>query len=118
MINKVLIIAEAGVNHNCSLENAKKLILAGAEAGVDYVKFQTFKSESLVSKFAKKASGLIKNIESVTKEGSVELWIDPANTTVINGIDYWLVNRYFGKDADTSGKPALDHLRSNLKVVG
>ena len=35
MINKVLIIAEAGVNHNGSLENAKKLILAGAEAGVD-----------------------------------------------------------------------------------
>jgi N,N'-diacetyllegionaminate synthase len=55
MINKVLIIAEAGVNHNCSLENAKKLILAGAEAGVDYVKFQTFKANKLVSKDAKKA---------------------------------------------------------------
>jgi len=55
MINKVLIIAEAGVNHNGSLENAKKLILAGAEAGVDYVKFQTFKVNKLVSKDAKKA---------------------------------------------------------------
>jgi N-acetylneuraminate synthase/N,N'-diacetyllegionaminate synthase len=55
MINKVLIIAEAGVNHNGSLENAKKLILAGAEAGVDYVKFQTFKAHKLVSKDAKKA---------------------------------------------------------------
>jgi N-acetylneuraminate synthase/N,N'-diacetyllegionaminate synthase len=55
MINKVLIIAEAGVNHNGSLENAKKLILAGAEAGVDYVKFQTFKANKLVSKDAKKA---------------------------------------------------------------
>mgnify|MGYP000906709879 CR=1 FL=1 len=55
MINKVLIIGEAGVNHNCSLENAKKLILAGAEAGVDYVKFQTFKANKLVSKDAKKA---------------------------------------------------------------
>lgn len=55
MINKVLIIAEAGVNHNGSYENAKKLILAGAEAGVDYVKFQTFKANKLVSKDAEKA---------------------------------------------------------------
>jgi N,N'-diacetyllegionaminate synthase len=55
MINKVLIIAEAGVNHNGSYENAKKLILAGAEAGVDYVKFQTFKASKLVSKDAEKA---------------------------------------------------------------
>jgi hypothetical protein len=60
------------------------------------------KEWSSVPKFEKKAAGLIKNIESVTKEGSVELWIDPTNTTVINGKDYWLVNRYFGKDADTS----------------
>jgi N-acetylneuraminate synthase/N,N'-diacetyllegionaminate synthase len=55
MNNKVLIIAEAGVNHNGSYENAKKLILAGAEAGVDYVKFQTFKASKLVSKDAEKA---------------------------------------------------------------
>ena len=55
MNNKVLIIAEAGVNHNGSYENAKKLILAGAEADVDYVKFQTFKASKLVSKDAEKA---------------------------------------------------------------
>jgi N,N'-diacetyllegionaminate synthase len=55
MKNKVLIIAEAGVNHNGSFENAKKLILAGAEAGVDYVKFQTFRANKLVSKVAEKA---------------------------------------------------------------
>jgi len=55
MKNKVLIIAEAGVNHNGSYENAKKLILAGSEAGVDYVKFQTFKTSKLVSKDAEKA---------------------------------------------------------------
>lgn len=55
MNNKVLIIGEAGVNHNGSYENAKKLILAGAEAGVDYVKFQTFKASKLVSRDAEKA---------------------------------------------------------------
>lgn len=60
-MNKVIIIAEAGVNHNGDIELAKKLIDVAVEAGVDYVKFQTFKSESLVSKFAKKASYQIEN---------------------------------------------------------
>jgi N-acetylneuraminate synthase/N,N'-diacetyllegionaminate synthase len=55
MNNKVLIIAEAGVNHNGSYENAKKLILAASNAGADYVKFQTFKANKLVSKDAEKA---------------------------------------------------------------
>lgn len=64
-MNKVIIIAEAGVNHNGDIELAKKLIDVAVEAGVDYVKFQTFKSESLVSKFAKKASYQIEN----TKDG-------------------------------------------------
>lgn len=41
-MEKVIIIAEAGVNHNGSLENAFKLIDAAADAGVDYVKFQIF----------------------------------------------------------------------------
>ena len=54
-MEKVLIIAEAGVNHNGSIELAKKLVDEAAEAGVDYIKFQTFKSEKLVSKSAKQA---------------------------------------------------------------
>ncbi|QOY54084.1 N-acetylneuraminate synthase [Candidatus Sulfurimonas marisnigri] len=49
------IIAEAGVNHNGSIELAKKLIDVAVEAGVDAVKFQTFKAENLVSKNAQKA---------------------------------------------------------------
>lgn len=51
----VLIIGEAGVNHNGSMEMAKQLIDAAAVAGVDYVKFQTFKAEKLVTKDAKQA---------------------------------------------------------------
>ena len=50
-----LIIAEAGVNHNGSVELAKRLIDVAADAGVDYVKFQTFNAENLVSKTAKMA---------------------------------------------------------------
>ena len=54
-MKKTVIIAEAGVNHNGSIELAKKLIDAAAFAGVDYVKFQTFKTENLVTKSAEKA---------------------------------------------------------------
>lgn len=57
-----LIIAEAGVNHNGNIEIAKQLIEAAADAGVDFVKFQTFKADSLVSKSAKKAEYQQKNI--------------------------------------------------------
>ena len=51
-MNKVFIIAEAGVNHNGSIELAKKLIDVAVKAKVDAVKFQTFKAENLVSKNA------------------------------------------------------------------
>jgi len=54
-VNKVFIIAEAGVNHNGSIKLAKKLIDAAVGACADAVKFQTFKTESLVSKNATKA---------------------------------------------------------------
>lgn len=54
-MKKTLIIAEAGVNHNGSLELAKKLVDAAESAGVDIIKFQTFISENVVSKNAKKA---------------------------------------------------------------
>lgn len=54
-LNSVFIIAEAGVNHNGSINLAKQLIDVASEAGVDAVKFQTFKTENLVSKNAQKA---------------------------------------------------------------
>lgn len=62
MKDKVLIIAEAGVNHNGSLEIAKRLINEASSAGVDIIKFQTFKAEKLVSKAAKQAEYQKKNI--------------------------------------------------------
>lgn len=65
-MSRVLIIAEAGVNHNGSLENAFKLIDAAVDAGVDYVKFQTFKSENLVAQSAKKADYQIQNTGNST----------------------------------------------------
>lgn len=61
---KTIIIAEAGVNHNGNLALAKKLIDVASEAAVDYVKFQTFKADKLVSSQAKKASYQLENTKS------------------------------------------------------
>jgi N-acetylneuraminate synthase len=55
MKSSIIIIAEAGVNHNGSIEIACKLIDEAAKSGADIVKFQTFKAEKLVSKEARKA---------------------------------------------------------------
>ena len=54
-MSRVIIIAEAGVNHNGLIENAYKLVDAAKTSGADYVKFQSFKAEKLVSRFAAKA---------------------------------------------------------------
>jgi N,N'-diacetyllegionaminate synthase len=59
----VFIIAEAGVNHNGSIELAFKLIDAAVESGADAVKFQTFKAENLVSKNTQKAKYQIQTID-------------------------------------------------------
>ena len=48
----IRIIAEAGVNHNGSLETAKALVSAAKECGADIVKFQTMNVDGLVSKYA------------------------------------------------------------------
>ncbi len=62
MSDKVIIIAEAGVNHNGDYDKAVALVQAAAEAGADYVKFQTFKADKIVSKSAKKAAYQQQNI--------------------------------------------------------
>ena len=60
-MNQTIIIAEAGVNHNGDIETAKRLIDVASDAGADYVKFQTFKADRLVSPSAQKAKYQIKN---------------------------------------------------------
>jgi N-acetylneuraminate synthase len=53
--NSCYIIAEAGVNHNGSIEMAGQLIDVAADAGANAVKFQTFKAEKIICKYAPKA---------------------------------------------------------------
>ena len=64
-MNKTIIIAEAGVNHNGDIETAKRLIDVAADAGVDYVKFQTFKANKIVTKQAKRADYQNKNTKDL-----------------------------------------------------
>lgn len=69
----VLIIAEAGVNHNGSIEIAKQLVDKAVEAGADVIKFQTFKAEKLVSKSAKQAEYQKKNIGNEADESQLNM---------------------------------------------
>ncbi len=62
-MKKVIIIAEAGVNHNGSIQKAKKLILAASKAKADYVKFQFYKTDNIVTKSNKLANYQKKNLE-------------------------------------------------------
>jgi len=71
--NHVLIIAEAGVNHNGSIDVAKQLIDKAAEAGADIIKFQTFKSEKLVSKSARQAEYQKRNIGSKADDSQLNM---------------------------------------------
>ena len=61
-MNHVTVIAEAGVNHNGSIDLAKQLVDKAVEAGVDFIKFQTFKAANLVTKKARQAEYQKNNI--------------------------------------------------------
>ena len=60
-MGRTVIIAEIGVNHNGSLENAKKLIFEASLAGADFVKLQTFDSNAVVTQYAEQASYQVRN---------------------------------------------------------
>ncbi|NLB67976.1 MAG: N-acetylneuraminate synthase [Bacteroidales bacterium] len=87
-MNKVIIIAEAGVNHNGSLEMAKQLVDAAKEAGADYVKFQTGIPRLLTSKFAVMADYQKKNI------GSEQSQLEMIEKISLTFDDFSLLKRY------------------------
>lgn len=65
-MQKTIIIAEAGINHNGDIKLAKKLIDVASDAKADYIKFQTFKTENLVTKIAKKADYQKSRVDSTS----------------------------------------------------
>ena len=58
------------------------------------------RGKDTTTRFDKAGNGRIKNLESVTKSGAIYSWINEADTTIIDADNYWLVNRYFGKNSD------------------
>lgn len=70
---RTLIIAEAGVNHNGSIDIAKQLVDKAADAGADIIKFQTFKSEKLVSRSARQAEYQKKNIGKKSDDSQLSM---------------------------------------------
>jgi len=116
-MKKTIIIAEAGVNHNGDINSAKKLIDVAAEANVDYVKFQTFKAENLVSKKARMASYQKQNINATSDsqyemlkslELSHEDHVELCNYSESKGV------KFFSTAFDVEGLEYLDQLGLEL----
>ena len=111
-MSHTLIIAEAGVNHNGSIELAKKLVEKAKEAGVDYIKFQTFKASKLVTKAAKQAEYQQKNIG---KEGDSQyqmlkkLELSPEEHEVLIDYCHQLGIKFFSTAFDFD---SIDYLHS------
>lgn len=87
-MRRVIIIAEAGVNHNGDIEIAKKLIVEAKNAGADYVKFQTFKTELNINKNASKAKYQINNT------GDSESQYEMVKKFELSFIDFEELNNY------------------------
>ena len=90
-MSHTIIIAEAGVNHNGSLDLAKQLVVAAKAAGADYVKFQTSVPEKLISKFASMADYQKKNI------GKEESQLDMLRKLVLKLEDFKELKEYCEK---------------------
>jgi len=138
---KVIIIAEAGVNHNGDFTLAKKLVIEAAKAGADYVKFQTFKAENIVSKDAIKAEyqknnykdGSNTQFEMLKKLEMPEDWhyklIDIANNEgikflstgfdekSIDFLDKINLDLFKIPSGEITNKPFLEHIASKKKKI-
>lgn len=111
MNHRIIVIAEAGVNHNGSLSLAKQLIDAAAAAEVDYVKFQTFKTENLVTLNAEKAEYQQRNTGETESQFSMLKKLELSKKDHEELIDYCRLRnvKFFSTAFDLE---SLDYLHS------
>jgi N,N'-diacetyllegionaminate synthase len=112
MRNPILIIAEAGVNHNGNLDQAKQLIDVAAQAGADLVKFQTFNADRLVTPKARKATYQLQGGESLETQyqmlKSLELSRDMHEELIAHGEKAGI--RFFSTGFDAESNNMLHEL--------
>jgi len=86
-MSQTIIIAEAGVNHNGSIELARQMVDAAHRCGVDYVKFQTFRAEKIANKFAGQAEYQHHNLKKKSSQVEMlrQLEIDFDDFKLLNG---------------------------------
>ena len=83
-----IIIAEAGVNHNGSIDNCIKLIKKAKEAGADYIKFQTFKTEFGITKQAQKANYQLTSTDEIESQFQMVKKLELSNSDHIEIINF------------------------------
>jgi N-acetylneuraminate synthase len=110
-----LVIAEAGVNHNGSLEMAKALIDAAADAGADAVKFQTFRAEHVVSRTAEKAAYQKKTTDQAESQREMLARLQLDEKTHVTLRDY-CVERGIQFLSTPFDSPSLDFLVNELDI--
>lgn len=129
---KTYIIAEAGINHNGNLGIAKKLVDAAVKSGADAVKFQTFKTENMVTGYAKKAKyqedttgtgsqfQMLKKLElsfddhnilnKYCKEQGITFLSTPFDSESVNLLEKLNIPLYKISSGDLTNLPLLDHI--------
>ena len=138
--NHTYIIAEAGVNHNGDINLAYKLIDAAKECGVDCVKFQTFKTENLVTKTAKKADYQIENTKNNDSQFTmlkklelsyedfkslkeycdkigIEFMSTPFDKDSVDLLEKLGVSKYKLSSGDITNKPLLEYIAKKNKPI-
>ena len=139
--NNCVIIAEVGVNHNCSLKMAKKLIIAAKKNGADIVKFQTYKAEKLSIKKTprfKTADGKIvkkgslfksykkvdrfnledyRSLKKICKKNKIEFMSTPFDNEAVDMLNELGVNAYKVASCDINNFPLLKKIAKKQKPI-
>lgn len=138
--NHTYIIAEAGVNHNGDINLAYKLIDAAKKCGVDCIKFQTFKTENLVTKTAKKAEYQVENTKNNDSQFAmlkklelsyddfkslkeycdkidIEFMSTPFDNDSVDLLEKLNMKTYKISSGDITNKPFLEYVASKNKPI-